>query len=317
MIGVMQHAVELRQLRYFVAVAEELHFGRAALRLHMSQSPLSRAIRELERDLGVVLFVRTTRRVELTAAGAVLLERGRRVLTDIDAAIVETRRAAHLGRGVLGVGYGPFSRPAVERIAVELAAGSGLRVRFEEDMSSASLRRVASRDLAAAVVMESPGAARRHGVRIDTLRDEPLLAAMSESHPLAGGSSMPMRAFVAECVLLPAEPPGQMFNAWLESSIRAVGQELGTTKQTMSAAWDRRMLPIAAGEAVCPVVAEWTGAAGVVAMPFDPPLSFRTDLATCWPPADGVEELIAAACRVRNAEAWLTERPASVELPGD
>jgi DNA-binding transcriptional LysR family regulator len=58
--------VELRQLRYFVAVAEELHFGRATQRLHMDQSPQSRAIREPERKLGIVLFVRTTRRVELT-----------------------------------------------------------------------------------------------------------------------------------------------------------------------------------------------------------------------------------------------------------
>src|SRR4051812_50140147 len=74
----VESSIELRQLRYFVAVAEELHFGRAAVRLHMSQSPLSRAIRELERDLGVVLFVRTTRRVKLTAAGAGLLDGSRR-----------------------------------------------------------------------------------------------------------------------------------------------------------------------------------------------------------------------------------------------
>ena len=87
-------AIELRQLRYFVAVAEELHFGRAAERLHMSQSPLSRAIRELERDLGVVLFLRTTRHVELTPAGIALLGRARRALAEVDIAVEEARRAA-------------------------------------------------------------------------------------------------------------------------------------------------------------------------------------------------------------------------------
>ena len=93
----MDPPVELRQLRYFVAVAEELHFGRAAERLHMSQSPLSRAIRELERDLGLVLFIRTTRHVELTPAGLALLERARRALAEIEVAVDEARRAAEPG----------------------------------------------------------------------------------------------------------------------------------------------------------------------------------------------------------------------------
>lgn len=85
----MDPPIELWQLRYFVAVVEELHFARAANRLHVSQLPLSRAIRELEHDLGVVLFVRTTRRVESTDAGLVLLEHSRRALAEIDGAIAD------------------------------------------------------------------------------------------------------------------------------------------------------------------------------------------------------------------------------------
>ncbi|MEU6867687.1 LysR family transcriptional regulator [Streptomyces sp. NPDC046876] len=86
--------LEVRQLRYFVAVAEELHFGRAAARLGMAQPPLSRTIRDLERQLGVVLFERTTRQVRLTAAGEVLLRDARTALEAITAA---AHRARHAG----------------------------------------------------------------------------------------------------------------------------------------------------------------------------------------------------------------------------
>jgi len=86
--------VETRELRYFVAVAEELHFGRAATRLGIAQPPLSRAISQLERRLGAVLLERTSRSVRLTDAGAVLLHEGRAALDAVDAAEQRTRRAA-------------------------------------------------------------------------------------------------------------------------------------------------------------------------------------------------------------------------------
>jgi DNA-binding transcriptional LysR family regulator len=117
--------VDLGQLRYFVAVAEELHFGRAAERLHMSQSPLSRAIRELERELDVVLFVRTTRRVELTPAGTALLDHAGRALAEIGAAVDDARRAAEPDYGELAIGYRPVTATVAKGIAEISPPGRG------------------------------------------------------------------------------------------------------------------------------------------------------------------------------------------------
>lgn len=97
--------VELRQLRYFVAVAEELHFTRAAARLGMAQPPLSQQIRVLERELGVELFRRANRRIELTEPGRVLLDGARRAIAEAERAVHDTRRAARGEVGRLSIGF--------------------------------------------------------------------------------------------------------------------------------------------------------------------------------------------------------------------
>ena len=97
--------LELRHLRYFVAVAEERNFSRAAERLHMAQSPLSAAIRQLEQEIGAKLLSRGSRGVTTTPAGAVLLERARRLLEGVDGAVTATRRAADGELGALRIGF--------------------------------------------------------------------------------------------------------------------------------------------------------------------------------------------------------------------
>lgn len=97
--------MEIRWLEAFVAVAEEMHFGRAAARLHMAQSPLSQVIRRLERELGVTLFERSTRSVSLTASGEALLPYAHRVIQTLGSAVEATRSAEGMPTGTLTLGF--------------------------------------------------------------------------------------------------------------------------------------------------------------------------------------------------------------------
>src|SRR4051812_37728862 len=104
------NAIDLRQLRYFVSVAEELLFGRAAKKLNISQPPLSQQIKALENHLGVTLFHRTQRKVELTAAGAYLLPEAQRILQEMARVAGQTQRTEAGLSGYLRIGVN-FSAP--------------------------------------------------------------------------------------------------------------------------------------------------------------------------------------------------------------
>ena len=178
--------VELRDLRYFVGVAEELHFGRAAARLYISQPGLSQAMARLERELEVELLARGSRSVELTEAGAELLDRARRLLGDLDDALTRVRS---IGRGELGalrVGVALLAEatvaPALNAFGAE---HPGIVLERSFMLSERLLEQLQEARLHAVIVHQLPALASA-GVEWEPLRRGPLAVLVSRRHELAG-----------------------------------------------------------------------------------------------------------------------------------
>ncbi|MFI6283389.1 LysR substrate-binding domain-containing protein [Streptomyces sp. NPDC051018] len=182
--------MELRTLRYFAAVAETRHFGRAAERLHMAQPPLSQAIRRLEAELGVELFSRTTRQVALTGAGEVFHTDVLRILTSVDEAVARVSRFASGVEGVLRIGLtGSASYrqlPVLARLVKEEMPGVMLEVHTEM-LTPAQERGLAERSLDVGLLRPP---VRQEGIAHRAVADEPLVVAVPAAHPLAGADTV-------------------------------------------------------------------------------------------------------------------------------
>jgi DNA-binding transcriptional LysR family regulator len=198
-------ALEIRRLRYFAAVAEELHFGRAAARLGIAQPPLSQQIQRLERDLGVQLFRRVGRRVELTEAGAVLLRESRRLLADVQGAIEATQRAARGETGSLVVAFAAsvmFGAMAhvIRRFRAECPA---VTLELRELPTGPQLELLRTGRLDIGLVREPPA---DPALRFLTVLREPLVLAVSREHRLARRHRVRLAEVAREpFVLFPAE----------------------------------------------------------------------------------------------------------------
>src|SRR3954462_12515141 len=183
--------MELRHLRYFVAVAEELHFGRAAERLFIVQPALSKQIASLEKELGVELFVRTKRHVEMTSAGTALLEDARQVLAQAEGAKLRAQLASRGEVGGLEVGF-------VVPVLYDLLPHMMRAFRAEFPTVRLSLHELHSREITNGLLSRdlhigfSPRriSADNDGLRALPLVEEPVVVAVPVTHPFAARESV-------------------------------------------------------------------------------------------------------------------------------
>ncbi|MGW4834630.1 LysR family transcriptional regulator [Streptomyces globisporus] len=214
--------MELRHLNAFLAVAEELHFGRAAKRLQMAQPPLSQQIRQLEKELGVQLFHRNTRSVRLTSAGETFLEPARTVLDDLDTAVRAARSAGIGEYGRVTIGFaGASSHETLPRLTRAVrAAHPGLElVMTGQTYANTALSRVADGSLDLGFVrlpVARPGVAHR------VIDEEELVCALPSDHPLARRETVPLDVLAGEpFVSFPANSGSTVRDAMTEACEKA------------------------------------------------------------------------------------------------
>lgn len=200
--------MELRHLRYFVAVAEELHFGRAAGHLHIVQPALSKQISMLENELGVRLLLRSRRRVELTDAGRTFLADARNVLAQAGLA---AERAAAAGRGETGVLVIGFIPPALNSVLPPVLSRyreryPGVRLVLQESANRSAVEGVQAGRIHIAFVRVPFGGS---GLHTETVYEEPVIAALPGGHPLAALPEVPLAVLHGEDFVMiprPQEP---------------------------------------------------------------------------------------------------------------
>jgi DNA-binding transcriptional LysR family regulator len=298
----MSHNVELRHLRYFAAVAEELHFGRAAQRLGIAQPPLSQQIKSLEEQVGYPLFERKPQ-VRLTPAGEALLEVARRTLAQVEEGINSTRRAGRGEAGKLTVGFAASilttALPEILRTYRERYPGVELRLR--ELSSAAQTTALADGRLDVGFVREAvePGA----DLICEPILREEFVAVLPPQHALARRRQLPLGALADE----PFVHFPRVVAPALYDQIADICQRAGFRPRVVQEAqeWLTILGLVEAGLGVSLVPAsfcrlQW---GGVQYKPLGPPREF-TDVFVCWravPAASTVAQLIAIARSITPA----------------
>jgi DNA-binding transcriptional LysR family regulator len=269
--------MDLRRLRYFVAVAEERSVGRAAVRLRMAQPPLSVQIRKLESEVGTSLFRRETRGMELTAAGRALLSRAREALA-LTAEGFEAARAVAAGRrGRLSVGYMfALAHAVLPKLVPELRR-SLPKVDLEFIELSASTREARLLDHSVTVALCMP-AIRHSEIEASTIGTQRLMLAMPAGSPLARSAAVPVKRLQGRPLVSlpgPAEDPATSVVTSLLRRHQVGMPRVETVHSALS------MVLAGEGLAILPACAELGCPTGVVFRPFLD-ADDAIDVAVCW-----------------------------------
>jgi DNA-binding transcriptional LysR family regulator len=293
---------ELRHLRYFVVVAEELNFSRAATRLHMAQPPLSVAIRQLEDELGTELFLRTTREVKLTEAGRELLDGARRTLAEADHAVAAAKRA---GAGELGQLKVAYSWSA--RLETLPALGQALRASHpdvellaQEMWNAAMIPAIRSGTVDVAVAL-CPELA--PDVADQVIRTERVVAVLPATHALASEEAVPLSSLSEETFVFFARELAPRLHDALIGLCRRADFEPKVRSGSFHTGWDLGILSQAEVVAVAPRSVASDLAEGVVAVPLSEPADLL-DTRLLWradDPSPAVEVLRSAALSAFDA----------------
>ncbi len=236
--------MELRHLRYFVAVAEEGHITRAAARLGIQQPPLSTQIRALEAELDVQLFHRQPRGVALTQAGEALFVEAQTILRQVEHALIATRRAARGEAGRIGLGFTSSAsfHPFVPRVIRDYRESHPLVAFTLEESGTSELVEALLAERLDAAFVRSPITGAAEGIAVHSLFEEPMVAALPAGHKRAGGDAaqLALAELASETFILYRRPLGPgLYDAIIAACQRAgfspeIGQEAPRMLATLS-----------------------------------------------------------------------------------
>jgi DNA-binding transcriptional LysR family regulator len=263
--------MELRHCRYVVAVAETLHFGRAAERLNISQPPLSQQIQQLEQELGVKLFDRTQRQVQLTAAGEMFVQEARMLLAQAEHAgkVGERLREGEVGQLFIGVAGPADADYFVEIMRAFAKRHPHIRVVIRNLSTAEQVQAIQEKRLHAGFVtppVDHPD------LTFETVLHEPIVVALPRGHALASRTRVPLMALATQPLILFSRAMGPGFFDAIASACRTAGFSLRVRHEVDNLHSAYGLVAAGLGVSFVPAGLQGAPPKGVVLRPLTPPL---------------------------------------------